>query len=147
LRFTFAIYPFHFRLPVPISIIKKAYPVNTALLVEDSITEVEVITRYLTKIGINVVRAGSCEEAKEQLNRGTPDLIILDVILPGQSGFELCRELKSDPITVKIPVMICSTKNTEADKIWGNLLGADAYCSKPVDQQEFEQIVRQLVKV
>ncbi|NJM56979.1 MAG: response regulator [Synechococcales cyanobacterium RU_4_20] len=120
---------------------------NTALLVEDSITEVEVITRYLTQIGLNVVRAGSCEEAKERLIQGTPDLIILDVILPGQSGFELCRELKSDPATGKIPVVICSTKNTEADKLWGNLLGADAYCPKPVDQQEFEQIVRQLVKV
>ncbi len=120
---------------------------NTALLVEDSITEVEIITRYLKQIGLKVVRAGSCEEAKACLTQERPDLIILDVILPGQSGFELCRELKSNPQTDTIPVMICSTKNTEADKLWGDMLGADAYCPKPVDPQQFETIVRQLVQV
>lgn len=119
---------------------------STALLVEDSLTEVEVITRYLKGLGLQVLWANSCEEAKEHLSKSTPDLIVLDVILPGQSGFELCRELKSDPSTDSIPVMICSTKNTDTDKLWGNMLGADAYCSKPVDPEEFETIVRKLVK-
>lgn len=119
---------------------------STALLVEDSLTEVEIISRYLKQLGIQVVWANSCEEAKQHLSATTPDLIVLDVILPGQSGFELCRELKSDPSTDRIPVVLCSTKSTETDKLWGNMLGADAYCPKPVDPQEFERIVRQLVK-
>ncbi|NJN29678.1 MAG: response regulator [Synechococcales cyanobacterium RM1_1_8] len=119
---------------------------SIALLVEDSLTEVEVITRHLKNLGLQVIWANSCEEAKVHLSASTPDLIVLDVILPGQSGFELCRELKGDPSTKGIPVMICSTKNTDTDKLWGDMLGADAYCAKPVDVQEFSTIVRQLVK-
>ena len=119
---------------------------NTALLVEDSITEIEVLSRYLRQLGLEVVHVSSCEEAEQQLDQSRPDLIVLDVILPGKSGFELCRELKKDPKTDSIPVVLCSTKNTEADKLWGDMLGADAYCPKPVDPQQFEQIVRQLVK-
>jgi two-component system, chemotaxis family, response regulator PixH len=118
---------------------------STVLLVEDSLTEAEIITRYLHQVGVKVVSAKSCEEAVEKMLNERPDLIVLDVILPGQSGFELCRELKGDPDTVAIPVVICSTKDTEADKLWGNLLGADAYIPKPVDQQEFQQTVRRLM--
>lgn len=117
---------------------------STALLVEDSITEAETLKRYLQQLGFNVVNVQSCEEAKTKINQGKPDLIVLDVILPGQSGFELCRELKGDPKTDRIPVVICSTKNTPADRLWGDMLGADAYCAKPVNPQEFQTIVRQL---
>ena len=73
------------------------------------------------------------------------DLIVLDVILPGQSGFELCRELKSSPDTKGIPIIICSTKDTEVDKMYGNMLGADAYLCKPVQKQDLMQTVRRLV--
>ncbi len=118
---------------------------STVLLVEDSLTEAEIITRYLHQVGVRVVSAKSGEEAMEKMLNERPDLIVLDVILPGQSGFELCRELKGDPDTVAIPVVICSTKDTDADKLWGNLLGADAYIPKPVDQQEFQQTVRRLM--
>jgi two-component system, chemotaxis family, response regulator PixH len=118
---------------------------NTVLLVEDSLTEAEIITRYLHQVGVKVVSAKSGEEAMEKMTAERPDLIVLDVILPGQSGFEICRELKGDPDTVNIPVVICSTKDTAADKLWGNLLGADAYIPKPVDQQEFQQTVRRLM--
>jgi two-component system, chemotaxis family, response regulator PixH len=120
---------------------------STVLVVEDSLTETEVITRYLQQAGLAVVSVKSGEEAQSQLtNAQKPDLIILDVILPGQSGFELCRELKANPTTNQIPVVICSTKNTEVDKMWGNMLGADAYITKPVDQQELTQLIQQLIK-
>lgn len=120
---------------------------NTVLLVEDSITEATILTRYLQQAGLQVVSVTNCEDAKVRLAQGRPDLIVLDVILPGQSGFELCRELKNNPDTDSIPVMICSTKNTDADRLWGDLLGADAYCTKPVDQQEFNQLLRKLVRL
>ncbi|NMG20763.1 response regulator transcription factor [Brasilonema bromeliae] len=117
---------------------------TTVLLVEDSLTETEVFTRYLKQAGLTVVTAISSEEAQLKLQFQTPDLVIIDVILPGQSGFELCRELKTNANTQQIPVVICSTKGTEADKLWGTMLGADAYIPKPVNQQHLVQTIQQL---
>ncbi len=119
---------------------------NTVLLVEDSLTESGIISRYLEAAGLNVVLARSGEEAQKKLTSPKPDLIVLDVILPGQSGFELCRELKSNPNTVSIPIVMCSTKHTDADRMWGNLLGADAYLSKPINDQALIQTITQLIK-
>jgi two-component system, chemotaxis family, response regulator PixH len=111
---------------------------KTVLLVEDSLTDRNVMTSYLQKAGLLVVSASSVEEAQEKLSQKKPDLIVLDVILPGQSGFEMCRSLKTNPETSKIPVIICSTKGTDVDKIWGNMLGADAYLIKPVQNEELK---------
>lgn len=111
---------------------------KTVLLVEDSLTDRNVMTSYLQQAGLLVVSASSVEEAQEKLSQKKPDLIVLDVILPGQSGFEMCRELKTNPETSKIPVIICSTKGTDVDKIWGNMLGADAYLIKPVKDEELK---------
>lgn len=120
---------------------------KTVLVVEDSITEMQLLTGYLQKAGLTVVCAQSGEEAQTKLKSQTPDLIILDVILPGQSGFELCRELKADPKTSQIPVVICSTKDTNVDMMWGNLLGANAYLAKPIEQAAFLSTVRQLIAI
>lgn len=120
---------------------------TTVLLVEDSLTETEVLTRYLRQAGLKVVSVTSGEEAHIKLQGSKPDLVILDVILPGQSGFELCRQLKSDSSTKAIPIVICSTKGTDADKLWGSMLGADAYLPKPVNQQQLIQTIQQLTSV
>jgi chemotaxis family two-component system response regulator PixH len=117
---------------------------TTVLLVEDSLTQTQVLTRYLSMAGLKVVSVTSGEEAQTKLQSQKPDLVILDVILPGQSGFELCREIKTNAKTQGIPVVICSTKGTEADKLWGEMLGADAYLPKPVDEQKLMQTIRQL---
>lgn len=119
---------------------------STVLVVEDSMTEMQLLMGYLHQAGLSVVTAQSGEEAQAKLKSQIPDLIVLDVILPGQSGFELCRELKADPKTSQIPVVICSTKNTDVDKMWGNLLGANAYIPKPIDPTTFLNTVRQLIK-
>lgn len=119
---------------------------RTVLIVEDSLTETQILTRHLQQAGLVVVSVTSGEEAQVKLSLQKPDLIILDVILPGQSGFELCREIKKDPHTKQIPVVICSTKNTDVDKMWGNMLGADAYLPKPINGQELVQLVHQLIK-
>jgi two-component system, chemotaxis family, response regulator PixH len=116
----------------------------TVLLVEDSLTDTEMLTAFLKKAGLVVVSVTSCEDAQSRLQVQKPDLVLLDVILPGQSGFELCRELKTNSMTRHIPVVMCSTKGTEADKLWGSMLGADAYLAKPIDQQELVQTVRRL---
>jgi len=119
---------------------------GTVLLVEDGVTEMQLLTTYLKQAGLTVMSAQSGEEAQIKLAGQKPDLIVLDVILPGKSGFELCRELKADPSTSSIPVVICSTKDTDADKMWGDMLGANAYIPKPVDQTVFLQTIRKLIK-
>lgn len=120
---------------------------TTALIVEDSLTDRELLTHYLQQSGITVTSAQSSEEALKMLKTTPPDLVFLDVVLPGQSGFEFCRDLKMTESTQKIPVIICSTKGTEADKLWGSMLGADAYLTKPVDQQQLTKTVEQLMQV
>lgn len=117
---------------------------TTVLLVEDSLTDTHLLTQYLRQVGLVVVSVTNCEEARLKLQLHKPDLVLLDVILPGQSGFELCHELKTNINTKQIPVIICSTKGTEADKLWGSLLGADAYIPKPVDQKELTNTVLRL---
>jgi two-component system, chemotaxis family, response regulator PixH len=116
---------------------------KTVLVVEDGLTDTMTIGKYLQQAGFFVVCVKSGEEAQEKLTQQKPDLILLDVILPGQSGFELCREIKTDPRTSQIPVVICSTKNTGVDKMWGSMLGADAYLGKPVERSELVGVVRQ----
>ncbi len=118
---------------------------STVLIVEDSLTEQELLTLCLQKDGLSVQSVRSAEDAQVELQTSKPDLIMLDVILPGQSGFELCRKLKADPKTKSIPVVICSTKGSEVDKTWGAMGGADAYLTKPVDQSDLLRTVRQLI--
>jgi DNA-binding response OmpR family regulator len=120
--------------------------VSTALVVEDSATDMQILTRCLQQGGINVLTANSGEEALAKITSQKPDIIILDVVLPGCSGFEVCREVKDAAATSKIPVIICSTKGGEMDKFWGMKQGADAYLAKPVDQEEFVRTVKQLIR-
>ncbi|MDJ0716300.1 MAG: response regulator [Prochloraceae cyanobacterium] len=117
----------------------------TALVVEDSLTELKIISNCLQQIGIDVLTAKSGEEALEKVISNPPDLIVLDVVLPGRSGYEVCRNLKNDSKTSKIPIVLCSTKKTEMDKFWGMRQGADAYIHKPLDREELVRTVKQLI--
>ncbi|WP_019508931.1 response regulator transcription factor [Pleurocapsa sp. PCC 7319] len=115
------------------------------LIVDDSATERSIITGCLKEVGINVSVALSGEEALKKIEQKFPDLIVLDVVLPGRSGFEICRELKGAANTSKIPIILCSTKGTEMDKFWGMKQGADAYIPKPIDQEELVRKVKELI--
>jgi len=119
---------------------------STVLVVDDSMTEMQVITSCLQRGGLSVQTATSGEEALVKISSQRPDVIILDVVLPGRSGFELCRDLKSEAGTSAIPVVMCSTKGSEMDKFWGMKQGADAYITKPIDQEKLLQTVKQLLK-
>ncbi|MEM6836783.1 MAG: response regulator [Cyanobacteria bacterium P01_C01_bin.120] len=118
---------------------------KTALIVEDSLTDRQLLTHYLQQSGIKVIGVQSSEEALLMVQSNLPDVVFLDVVLPGQSGFELCRDLKINEQTQNIHIVICSNKNTDADKLWGSMLGADAYLTKPVDQQQLAQTIQQLL--
>jgi DNA-binding response OmpR family regulator len=126
--------------------VKEVNIVSTALVVDDSMTDMQILSRCLQQGGLNVLTANSGEEALTKINTQKPDIIILDVVLPGCSGFEVCREIKDAAATSKIPVVICSTKGGEMDKFWGMKQGADAYLAKPIDQDEFVRTVKGLIK-
>lgn len=114
------------------------------LVVDDSSTERKILVSYLEEIGVSIATAESGEEGITKIAEFKPDLIILDVVLPGKSGFEVCREIKANTATNSIPVIICSTKGSEMDKFWGMKQGADAYLPKPVDKQELFNTVKKL---
>jgi two-component system, chemotaxis family, response regulator PixH len=118
---------------------------GTALVVDDSMTERAIFSECLMEMGIKVTTASSSEEAIEKIKTTNVDVIVLDIVLPGRSGFELCRELKGSEQFKKIPIVMCSTKQTEMDKFWGMRNGADAYLVKPIDQQEFIKTVKGLL--
>ena len=118
---------------------------GVALIVDDTKTELSILSQCLQNAGITVITAINGEDALKQVKNSPPDIIILDVVLPGMSGFEVCRELKANPPTQKIPIIICSTKGTDMDKFWGKKQGADAYIPKPVDQEELVRTVKQLI--
>lgn len=118
---------------------------SKVLVVDDSLTDRRVTTTYLEQAGLTVLDVESAEEALEKLAHYQPNLIVLDVVMGGKSGFELCRSLKANIATKKIPVILCSSKSTEADKMWGDVVGADAYLAKPVNREELLDKVQQLI--
>ena len=119
---------------------------SKVLVVDDSLTDRRIMTTYLTEAGLTVLDVESAEEAMEKIADYQPQLIVLDVVMGGKSGFEMCRNLKADQNTKPIPVILCSSKSTEADKMWGDVVGADAYITKPVNRDELLGKVEQLIK-
>ncbi len=117
---------------------------NKALVVDDSLMMREVFGIYLQSAGFVVEKVGSVGEAEQILSKSQPDLIVLDVVMDGKSGFEYCLQLKKSRATCSIPVIICSTKSTQADLFLGDIIGADAYLAKTVEQNEFVNKAQQL---
>ena len=114
---------------------------KTALIVEDSITDREIIKTCLEAEGFLVSIAESAEDALEKIETNQPSLVFLDIVLPDRSGFEICRILKENQATTEIPVILCSTKNSEMDKYWGMKQGANDYLTKPILKEDLIRIV------
>ncbi len=119
---------------------------NKVLIVDDSQTLRHMLSDLLEENGMQVVAAINGLEAKEYIQASAPDLVITDLIMPEMNGYELCRWIKNEPSTQKIPVLICSTKSEEFDRYWGMKQGADAYITKPFHPPELLKTVRQLLK-
>ena len=114
---------------------------QTILIVEDSISELELMTHYLLESGYQIIKSTNAKTALDLVSSSHPDLIITDVVMPGMSGYELCRALKKNPLTKKVPVLICSSKNQEIDRLWGMKQGADAYLTKPYTRDQLLQAI------
>jgi twitching motility two-component system response regulator PilH len=108
-------------------------PIKRILIVDDSPTERHILTQLLTGNGYEISTAESGDEGIERAKQMKPDLIIMDVVMPGTNGYQATRALSKDDATKSIPVIICTTKNQETDKLWGMRQGAQDYVTKPVD--------------
>jgi len=117
-------------------------PIQKILVVDDSKTELHHLSDLLGKCVYAARTAENGDEAMKRLGEDKPDLILMDVVMPGQNGFQLTRAITRDPRFVNVPVIMCTSKNQETDKVWGMRQGARDYIVKPVDATELMAKIR-----
>ena len=106
------------------------------LIVDDSPTEAHVYKTYLEKAGIEVVVADTAENGIQAAVDEAPDVILMDVVMPGMNGFQATRQLSREDTTANIPIVLLTTKGAETDKVWGMRQGATDYIVKPVKEED-----------
>jgi twitching motility two-component system response regulator PilH len=111
-------------------------PIKTILIVDDSPTERLVLSELLIRNDYRIITAENGKEGIDKARTQQPDLIIMDVVMPGVNGYQATRMLTRDETTRHIPVIVCTSKGQETDKIWGLRQGAVDYVVKPVDAEE-----------
>jgi two-component system, chemotaxis family, response regulator PixH len=116
----------------------------TILVVEDTPSEMELMSLYLREGGYTVITSVDAKAAIDLALLHQPNLIISDVVMPGMSGFELCRSLRKNPETANIPVVFCTSKNQDIDRLWGMKQGASAYITKPFSREDLLAAVQTL---
>lgn len=116
------------------------------LIVDDSPTEVHVYKTYLEKAGMEVVVATTAEDGIIAAQNEAPDVVLMDVVMPGMNGFQATRQLAKAGDTASIPVVLLTTKSTETDKVWGMRQGAIDYIVKPVKETELIERLRAAVQ-
>jgi twitching motility two-component system response regulator PilH len=109
------------------------------LIVDDSPTEVHVIRRALEKVGYETASAADGEEGVRLAKTIKPDLILMDIVMPGVNGYQATRALAKDPVTRNIPVIMVTSKGQESDRVWGMRQGAVDYLVKPVSAETLVQ--------
>ena len=118
--------------------------IRNVLIVDDSKTELMFLSEMLKKAGFAVTTAENAEDAQRRLEQAKPDLILMDVVMPGQNGFQLTRAISRDPRYTDIPIIMCTSKNQETDRVWGMRQGARAYITKPVDPADLKAKINAL---
>ena len=106
------------------------------LVVDDSPSEMQYILTALAGKGYQLFTAIDGEQALERATQHSPDLIVLDIVLPKKNGFQVCRQIKTSDTAVKTKIIMVSSKNQPSDKFWGMKQGADAYLTKPLSSDE-----------
>jgi cyclic di-GMP phosphodiesterase len=120
---------------------------GTILVVDDEPANREVLERLMARLGYEVMAAANGEEALEIVARTPPDVVLLDVNMPGIDGVEVCRRLKADPASRLIPVVLVTARSDNQDRIRGKQAGADDFLAKPPDFAELEARVRSLIRL
>ncbi|RLA37650.1 MAG: response regulator [Gammaproteobacteria bacterium] len=115
------------------------------LIVDDSPTQVANLSKILEPKGHKINVATNGEEGIAAARAQNPDLILMDVVMPGLNGFQATRKLSRDPETEDIPIILVSTKDQETDRIWGLRQGARGYLVKPPDEAELIKLINELL--
>lgn len=118
--------------------------IQNVLIVDDSKTELMFLTDILQKNGMSVRTAEGADEALKRLAEQKPDLILMDVVMPGQNGFQLTRSINRTPEYAGIPIIMCTSKSLETDRVWGMRQGAKDYITKPVNPVELMEKIKAL---
>jgi len=111
-------------------------PVKKILIVDDSPTDRQFLLETLGRQGYECVTAGGGDEGIEKARSEKPDLILMDIIMPGTDGYKATRVIAHDEETKHIPIIMCTSKNLPTDKVWGMRQGAKDYLVKPIDAKE-----------
>jgi len=114
------------------------------LIVDDSPTEMHILSNMMEKMGHAVITAENGEQGVSTAKDTQPDLILMDVVMPGINGFQATRQLHKNEQTKNIPVIIVSTKDQATDKMWGQRQGAKGYVTKPVEESELLEAINKI---
>jgi len=117
------------------------------LVAEDDDDTLGLLSRWLIRRGYGVIAATNWNDALRLVHAERPDIIILDWVMPGDQGHEVCRKIKADPETAEIPVVMLTAKSHEDDVSTGFRVGADEYVTKPFDLAELENLMRRVLRV
>ena len=115
------------------------------LIVDDSPTETFRFREILTKHGYEVLEATNGADGVTMAQAELPDLVLMDVVMPGMNGFQATRQISKGKDTQHIPVVIVSTKDQGTDRVWGKRQGACDYLTKPIDEQQLIDVIKQLL--
>ena len=116
------------------------------LVVEDEPDIRQLVVHHLERDGFHCRQAGTGSDALRAVRASTPDLVVLDLMLPQGDGLEVCRRLRADPATARVPIIMLTAKNDEVDRVVGLELGADDYVSKPFSPKELVARVRAVLR-
>ncbi len=115
------------------------------LIVDDSPTQIEVLRKILVKQGHEIIIAGDGDEAVVISRETPPDLILMDVVMPGLNGFQATRLITKTESTKHIPIIMLSSKDQETDKVWAQRQGASGYLIKPASEEELMAVISKLI--
>ena len=115
------------------------------LVVDDSAVERYHLVDMLTKKGYTVIEASDGDDALLKAKMHSPDLVLMDVIMPGQNGFQITRQFSRDEALASIPVVMCTSKDAETDRVWGMRQGAKGYLTKPIEATALFKLIQTLL--
>ncbi|MEL6494054.1 MAG: response regulator [Cyanobacteria bacterium J06623_7] len=118
---------------------------KTILIVDDTKSELDLMAHYLTNAGYKTIIAEDGEDAIAKTIAHKPDAVVTDWMMPKIGGLDICRKLRKNPETDSIPIVACTAKNRDVDKMWAKKQGINAYVTKPCTQDELAQAVREVL--
>lgn len=118
--------------------------IKRVLIIDDSAVERYHLNEMLTRMGFLVTEAADGEDGLAKARANLPDLILMDVVMPGANGFQMTRTFSRDETLGNIPIILCTSKDTETDKVWGLRQGAKAYVTKPVRIERLQKAIASL---